>query len=178
MRAAEFEKAYDYDFEVKSFNQSQNAKIINIRKERLEREKRKKKAKETFLTFIKSVFFIVVFVSMLSLIIYKNSLVSEAKYDIFGLKSEIKSLNSKIEETSALIEQKTELKAVEKYAIEELNMQYPSKNQIVYIDASKTFALNEDATSQVALVENDESYNGVEKRGLEEMVYAFFSHGK
>lgn len=135
------------EFEIEDFNKSQSAKIVNIRKKRLEREKQKKRAKATFVNIVKSMLLVFIFVAMLSMIIYKNSLVSEAKYNIFNLKSEIKSLNTQIEELNADIEQKTELKAVEKIAIEELKMQYPTKEQIVYIDPTVQYALTEKQTA-------------------------------
>ncbi len=131
------------EYDINDFNKSQSAKIVNIRKKRLEREKQKKRAKTTFVNIVKSMLLVFIFVAMLSMIIYKNSLVSEAKYNIFSLKSEIKSLNTQIEELSADIEQKTELKAVEKIAIEELKMQYPTKEQIVYIDSTVKYALKD-----------------------------------
>lgn len=131
------------DLDMFDFNKSQTAKIVNIRKKRLEREKQKKRAKATFFNVVKSMLLVFIFVCMLSMIIYKNSLVSEAKYDIFNLKSEIKSFNTQIEELNAQIEQATELKTVEKIAMEELKMQYPTKEQIVYVEAGPQYALAE-----------------------------------
>ncbi|GAU78686.1 cell division protein FtsL [Fusibacter sp. 3D3] len=135
------------EYEINDLNKSQSAKIVNIRKKRLEREKQKKRAKTTFMNIVKSMLLVFIFVAMLSMIIYKNSLVSEAKYNIFNLKSEIKSLNTQIEELSSDIEQKTELKAVEKIAIEELKMQYPTKAQIVYIDSTVKYALKDEQSA-------------------------------
>ncbi|MBF4691599.1 FtsB/FtsL family cell division protein [Fusibacter ferrireducens] len=131
------------EYEFDDFNKSQSAKIVSIRKKRLEREKQKKRAKTTLINTVKSLLLVFIFVAMLSMIIFKNSLVSEAKYNIFNLKSEIKSLNTQIEELNADIEQKTELKAVEKIAIEELKMQYPTKAQIVYVDSTVQYALED-----------------------------------
>ena len=134
-----------YDHEYEQFNSTQNAKIISIRKKRLEKENAKKKAKHNFLTMLSTVAIVVFIAMLMSTYIYKSSLVNEAKYDIFNLKSEIKSLNAQIEELNADIENQTELKNIEKIAMEELNMVYQSAEQMVYIDGGQYFALKDES---------------------------------
>ncbi len=134
------------DFEVDAFNQSQSAKIISIRKKRLEKENAKKIAFHNFKMMLSSVVIVLLVAGLFSTYVYKSSLVNEAKYEIFNLKAEIKSLDAQVEELSASIENQTELKNIEQIAKESLNMQYPSSEQIVYIDSSYHFAL---ATSPV-----------------------------
>ncbi len=164
----------DHEFDINDFNKSQTAKIVNIRKKRLEREKQKKKAKATFVNVIKSLLLVFIFVAMLSMIIYRNSLVSEAKYDIFYMKTQIKALNTQIEELNADIEQKTELKAVEKIAIEELKMQYPTKEQIVYVQSGSKYALTEKVEAPQMLAKSDEG----DKHSIEDIVAALFKANK
>ena len=129
------------DFEIDAFNQSQSAKIISIRKKRLEKENAKKIAFHNFVNMLYSVMIVVMIAGLFSTYIYRNSLVNEAKYEIFNLKAEIKSKNAQIEELSANIENQTELKNIEQIAKASLNMQYPSAEQIVYIDSNYHFAL-------------------------------------
>lgn len=130
-----------YDDEIEEFNVSQHAKIVSIRKKRMEKENAKKIAFHNFLNMLASIAIVLIIAALFSTYIYKNSMVNEAKYDIFNLKSEIKSLNAQIEELSASIENQTELKNIEKIAMEQLNMVYPAQEQIVYIDANYHFAL-------------------------------------
>lgn len=129
------------EYEIEQFNHSQAEKIVSIKKKRLEREKAKKKALNQVANLLCSIAIVVIFAVIFGSIIFQNSLVNEAKYDIFNLKSEIKSLNAKVEEMNAKIENHTELNNIEKIAIDELNMQYPTKEQLVYIDSTYNYAL-------------------------------------
>jgi|GEM_PF-847846 cell division protein FtsL len=137
------------DMEVEAFNRSQTEKIISIKKERLKRESAKEAARRQIRSFFVSLAIVLFFALVFGTIIYRNSMVNEAKYDIFNLKTEIKSLNAQIEELNADIENQTELSYIEKVAKESLNMQYPTKSQIVYIDGSVKFALS-DTDAQIA----------------------------
>ncbi len=128
-------------YEIEQFNHSQAEKIVSIKKKRLEREKAKKKALNQVVNLFCSIAIVIVFAVIFGSIIFQNSLVNEAKYDIFNLKSEIKSLNANVEEMNAKIENHTELNNIEKIAIDELGMQYPSKEQLVYIDSNYNYAL-------------------------------------
>lgn len=136
-------------YEIEQFNHSQAEKIVSIKKKRLEREKVKKKAFNQVVNLFCSVVIVMLFAVIFGSIIFQNSLVNEAKYDIFNLKSEIKSLNAKVEEMNAKIENHTELNNIENIAINELNMQYPSKEQLVYIDSNFQYVL-ETPTHQTA----------------------------
>lgn len=129
------------EYEIEQFNHSQAEKIVSIKKKRLEREKAKKKALNQVVNLFCSIAIVMIFAVIFGSIIFQNSLVNEAKYDIFNLKSEIKSLNAKVEEMNAKIENHTELNNIEKIAIDELGMQYPTKEQLVYIDSNYSYAL-------------------------------------
>lgn len=128
-------------YEIEQFNYSQAEKIVSIKKKRLERDKAKKKAFNQVVNLFCSVAIVMIFAVIFGSIIFQNSLVNEAKYDIFNLKSEIKSLNTKVEEMNAKIENHIELNNVEQIAVNELGMQYPSKEQLVYIDSNFQYVL-------------------------------------
>lgn len=161
------------DYEIDAFNVSQSAKIVSIRKKRLEKETAKKVAFHNFMNMLYSVAIVLVVAALFSTYVYKSSLVNEAKYEIFNLKAEIKSLNAQIEEMSANIENQTELKNIEQIAIESLNMQYPSNEQIVYIDSNYHFALAKPVTESMTLAKAD---SGATNRPvLEELVTALFN---
>ncbi|MBS7527533.1 cell division protein FtsL [Fusibacter paucivorans] len=142
-----------HEEEIMAFNKDQSAKIVAIRKKRLERENAKHIMRERLKTTLITVVLLAVFSSMFAVLIYKNSLVNEKKYEIFTMKTEIKSLNTQIEELQTAVENSTDIKTVEKMAKEQLNMQYPTSNQYVYIDATAMFAVSE--TTLVALAERD-----------------------
>lgn len=161
-----------HDYEIEQFNESQTAKIVSIRKKRMEKENAKKIAFHNFMNMLYSVAIVLIIAGLFSSYIYKSSLVSEAKYDIFNLKAEIKTLNAQIEEMSANIENQTELKNIEKIAVETLNMQYPTPEQMVYIDSSYNFALELSGT-EVAV--GSMSVQPVKKPFLETFVTALFN---
>lgn len=130
-----------HDYEIEQFNNAQAAKIISIRQKRMEKAKAKKIAFHNFIGLVQSILIVLAIAGLFSVTIYQNVKVNEAKYNIFNLKAEIKSLNAEIEELTANIENQTGLKNIEKIAIDTLGMKYPSKEQIVYIDAEYTYAL-------------------------------------
>lgn len=137
-----------HDFEVEAFNRSQTEKIVHIKKARMAREQEKRKHQSRFWTHCCSIFIVLLFALVMGSVIYKNSIINETKYEIFNLRSEIKSLNAKAEELTAKIERQTELKNIEQIAIQQLNMQYPTKEQIVYIDQKYYFTLDVDETTE------------------------------
>ncbi len=140
------QSAFAYDEEILVFNQSQSAKIIDIKKRRRERENARKRAFEQFKALVFCIAIVLFFASLFGSIIYQNSKVSEAKYDIFNLNAEIKSLHSKIDELHSKIENQTELSYIEKIALEKLNMQYPTQEQMVYIEATYYYTLPTNTT--------------------------------
>jgi len=167
------------DYEVEQFNVSQSAKIVSIRKKRMEKENAKKMAFHNFMNMLHSVAIVLMIAALFSSYIYKSSLVSEAKYDIFNLKSEIKTLNAKVEELSADIENQTELKNIEKIAVETLGMQYPAPEQMIYIDSTYHFVLAQanDAISVSAVNLDTPIAKGlpIKKPFIEELVSALFN---
>lgn len=152
-----------YDYEVEAFNRSQTEKIVHIKKARMAREKEKRKHQSRFASHCCSIFIVLLFAVVLGTVIYKNSIINETKYEIFNLKAEIKSLNAKAEELSANIERQTELKNIEQIAINQLNMQYPSQAQIVYIEQKHYFTLETNVVAQKQLAEQKEALNRTTK---------------
>lgn len=59
---------------------------------------------------------------------------SELKYKIYYLQEDLQKKQAKLEDLSLERENNTNLKAIEKKAIEKLDMQYPKDSQKVYID--------------------------------------------
>lgn len=130
-----------HEDEIEAFNISQTAKIVSIRKKQMANKNTKKVQLHRLINALTTICIVLAIAGLFSAYVYKNSLVNEAKYDIFNLKAEIKSLNAEAEELSASIENQLELTNIEKIAVENLNMQYPSKEQMVYIESSYNYAL-------------------------------------
>jgi cell division protein FtsL len=165
-----------HEEEIMAFNQQQSEKIVAIRKKRLERDNAKRVARERLKTTLMTVLLLAVFSSMFAVLIYKNSLVNEKKYEIYTMKSQIKSLNTQIEELQTAVENSTDIKTVEKVAKEQLNMQYPTSNQYVYIDATATFVVSEATRTALAERDNPKTVVVAQKENkMNDMIVALFS---
>lgn len=66
--------------------------------------------------------------------IYGYSIISKMKYDIHYLKKELREKQISLEELEADIGTNTSIQEIERKAKEELNMDYPEKDQIEYIE--------------------------------------------
>ena len=62
------------------------------------------------------------------------SVVGNLKYDIYYLKKELREEEIRLDELKANVDTSTSIREIEKRAKEELNMDYPKKNQIRYIE--------------------------------------------
>ena len=117
----------------------------------------------------------VVFGSMAYLLI-RYAEINEIKYRNFELKQEIEELNIQVEELKLQIESSMSLENIEDYAVEKLGMQYPKKEQIVYLASGTKYALN-DVEKNGDLVDNGsivvETVN-VEKQGFFAMIVDTF----
>ncbi|MGX8797875.1 cell division protein FtsL [Fusibacter sp. JL298sf-3] len=152
-------RQYDWDEQdLKQFNQSQTEKIISIRKERLAREQVKRANRSKIKMHLCTLTIVLAFAFVVGHVIYQNSIINEAKYDIFNLKSEIKTLTAKTEELQVKIEEQTDLSTIEQIATEKLGMQYPTKEQTVYIDEQYRYTVKEiPESAPVAALEETKS---------------------
>lgn len=82
-----------------------------------------------------SVFFIFTFILGISIgNVCGYSIVSQLKYDIYYLKEDLNEKEILLEQLEADVDKNTSIKEVEKKAKEQLNMDYPKKSQIEYIE--------------------------------------------
>ncbi|MEG1311054.1 MAG: hypothetical protein RR942_06730 [Romboutsia sp.] len=61
-------------------------------------------------------------------------IISDLKYDIHYLKKDLREIEIEKGELKAKVDTNTSIQEIEKKAKEQLNMDYPKKNQIKYID--------------------------------------------
>lgn len=100
-------------------------------------KKRLKQAVKTKKVSKKTVVIIACLFAMLMVITYRNNMISESNLELLNLKSELNKVQSNLAATAMNVEQSTDLSKVEAYAKQQLGMQKPDKNQVVYIDTSK-----------------------------------------
>lgn len=94
----------------------------------------------------------VVFVSMV-LVLVRYSQIAEKKVHIYHIKSEMKQMELTQDEMNAELDRSLDLELIEKTAIEQLGMQYPTSTQIVYIQDEARYTLKE--AGQDSYVQND-----------------------
>lgn len=79
----------------------------------------------------------------LILLLVRYSDLAEQKVHVYQMKAELKKMELTRDELSASLNKGLDLEAIEKTAIEKLGMQYPAQTQIVYIDKTSLYTLNE-----------------------------------
>ena len=87
-------------------------------------------------------------------IVIRSAEIYQAKYEIHIIQSEIRDMQLEVEELRAHIDNTISLNHVESVALNELKMQYPESNQIVYIASNWNYAMDDiTEDSQLAEVE-------------------------
>lgn len=154
--AKKFEPLWNETLEMR-----ETEKIISIRNERIKREQLKRARRSKFKMHICTLFVVLSFALVFGHVIYQNSIINEAKYEIFNLKTEIKTLTSKSEELQVKIEKQTDLKTVEKIAVEKLGMQYPSQDQTVTIDSKHHYTAKVPENVSIPIATSEVNNSGV-----------------
>ena len=75
---------------------------------------------------------------MTMIIVYRFGVINEKNLYVQELKDNIVTTESAIATAKINVEQNTDLNKIETYAKQQLGMQKPDKNQIIYIDSSDT----------------------------------------
>lgn len=112
-----------------------NDKVKNINEYKKEKKNKHKKRQGRKIKKVIRRFglFLVCFL-MIIINICGHSIIGNLKYDIHYLKKELKQEEIRLEELKAKVETNTSIREIEERAKEELNMDYPKKNQIRYIE--------------------------------------------
>ncbi|MBN2899409.1 MAG: hypothetical protein JXO44_11615 [Clostridia bacterium] len=111
--------------------------------------------------FLKATLGIIAVFGCLSLIVYRYAMINEVKYNIYSLQKEVNALNITIEELNTKLDGSIVLDKIEQEAIDELGMQYPQPEQIVYLNSHWNYSLDDDETVVIAT-------NDVEKPLIDE----------
>ncbi|MGL4914104.1 MAG: hypothetical protein ACRC3Y_16910 [Romboutsia sp.] len=115
-----------------------NNKVKDLNEYKKEKKNKHKKKKKIKLR--KRIYVPIIAISILGILIGNicgYAIVSDLKYDIHYLKKELRQKEIKLEELNAKIDTSTSIQEIEKRAKEELNMDYPNKSQIRYVDVEK-----------------------------------------
>ena len=134
----------EYEFNIdKEYGQYNYSKIEEISKN-FKEDYRKSSRKKTFSFFATTILGIVLIFAALSIIVYNYARINEVRYNIYSIKSEINQLNIEIEELNSKLDGTITLDNIEKIAIEDLGMQYPQPEQILYINSQWNYRLDDE----------------------------------
>lgn len=148
-------KYYSYDYEMgtspkKREYESYDEKVKHKRKVVIPRKTMSKKAKTKAMIWVLSMFV------MFMAVIYRYNTISEKNIEVQGLKENLGSIEASLAKSQIALEQSTDLNSIEGYAKQQLGMQKPDKNQIIYIDNSNndSIKIKEENTTVIDKVIN------------------------
>jgi len=112
-----------------------NNKVKNIneyknKKKNKHKQRQGKKLKKTILKF--GLFLILFLIIIANICGY--SIIGNLKYDIYYLKKELREEEIRLGELKAKVDTNSSIREIEERVKKELNMDYPKKNQIRYIE--------------------------------------------
>ncbi len=142
MRVARKRKINHDELYQQYYNKSINRKLKESQ-ELLVKKKQVHKAKVRIRFFMSAIIFGIIVFGMLSIVVYRYAEIFEQNYYVEGLKTEMINLQRQKEDINARMEAMIVLKNVEKVAIQEIGMQYPQPEQIVYLTSKWHYTLNE-----------------------------------
>ena len=119
-------------------NKVKNNKVKNINE--YKKDKRNKNKKRQGRKIKKFILRFGLFLSCFLIIIANicgYAVIGNLKYDIHYLKKELRQEEIRLDELRAKVDTNTSIREIEQRAKEELNMDYPKKNQIRYIEVEQ-----------------------------------------
>lgn len=121
---------------------SVNQQLMEEKKMRRQSQKMiEVRAKQTG-KFIKTVVLFGAIFICFAFVVFRQAQVYEAQYNVIELEREIKQTTMDIDEIKANLDSTVSIDSVERVAIQELSMQYPKPEQIVYIKSNWHYALD------------------------------------
>lgn len=133
-------KYYAYDYEMgtavkKKEEYDVPKRVVKQRKNVVKQAKPKQisnKAKVSTILWILSMF------ALLMILIYRFNIINEKNLQVQSLKKELLATQASVANAQVEVEQSIDLNKIEAYAKQQLGMQKPDKNQMIYIDNSNS----------------------------------------
>ena len=147
-----YESIYEYDSTARKLQKRVIEQEIEV-KEKTKKISSLKKSKSILIPCILGVF-------ALSLILTcRYTIINEKNVESLRLKSNLEKAEATLFSSKVAIEQKIDLNKIESYAKQQLGMQKPSKNQIIYVDTSKNIGT-------VEVVKDENFFSGIKSSVL------------
>lgn len=126
------------------YRQQQRQDKMKKTSELLERKQRRYQRKRRAQFLVKAFAGCLLVFGMLSFLIMRYAIIFEVNYTINGLENEIAELELNKEDLSVRLDSTVVLDNVERVAMNELGMQYPQPEQIVYINSNWNYKLDDE----------------------------------
>lgn len=118
-------------------------KSLNIKSEQARKEAKRKATVSGFFNMLGILLLIVLIIYFGYSIVKLQSVVNEAKYNIFNLKQEVISLTEKKEEMQVAVDIKMDLVSIEHMAMETFGMVYPEAMDVTTLRVHSYYTLEE-----------------------------------
>jgi cell division protein FtsL len=134
-------------------------KNVDEASRRHEAKTSKKKQRRLLTKSMKIIAFSALLFMALSYIVIRYADVYQAKYDINAMQKEARQIEQEIEEIRAAMDSTVSLENIERVAVQELKMQYPQPEQLVYLTSNWKYTL--DSASKSDYVVEDKQTGAV-----------------
>lgn len=135
-------KLYEDYYQMNSSARKVEEKVNNIVNNKSQKKAVKQESKMALVPFILGVFVMCLILSV------RYTTINEKNVESMSLKSELERAESALFTAKMSVDQSTDLDKIEAYAKQQLGMQKPTKNQIIYVDTSKNIGTVEMVKSE------------------------------
>lgn len=116
---------------------------VETKKQQFQIKKKKESWVKRLASVSRTIFAALLMFAALALVVVVYANIYELKYNNYEYQKEIEQYKIEIEDLKSQLDSVVVLENIEKVAIEELNMQYPRQEQIIYINSSWNYKLDE-----------------------------------
>lgn len=135
---------YESESTARKLEQPIEIKKINTKQDN-RRVGKVKIQKNTKTNPVKTLAYIFSIFSLTMVLTYRFSIINEKNLEAQKLKNQLSSADSSLASAQIEVEQSTDLNKIEAYAKQQLGMQKPDKNQIIYVDTSTNMVVSGEA---------------------------------
>lgn len=146
-------KMYEFEEDYSLNNNLAVKKTLNYKKNNKKKAALNRNSKLFIVPIVLAVFV------MTLIITSRYTMINEKNLESIRLKNDLKKAEATLFSTKIAVEQNTDLNKIESYAKQQLGMQKPTKNQIIYIDTSENIGAVEivKKTDLIASIKNSVS---------------------
>lgn len=131
---------------------------VETKKQKFQIKKEKESWVKRLASVSRTIFAALLMFAALAMVVVIYANIYELKYNNYEYQKEIEQYKIEIEDLKSQLDSVVVLENIEKVAIEDLNMQYPRQEQIIYISSSWNYKLDEEKEALTAEVAEDGAF--------------------